>query len=103
MLRVKAPRGAKDILYGQPPYGWELSRDRSKLVKEPAEQRVIAMILRLDARGLSTRQIATELASAGLRTRRGGKFVATTVLVIIRRGRKPPPESKKGSAKPGRQ
>jgi hypothetical protein len=93
MMRVKAPRGARDILYGQPPYGWKLSRDRSKLVRNPEEQRAIAAILRLAGQGLSTRKIAQELARVGMRTRLGGRFSASTVALILRRGRKPPPEA----------
>jgi hypothetical protein len=93
MMRVKAPRGARDILYGQPPYGWKLSRDRSKLVRNVEEQQAIAAILRLAGLGLTTRRIAEELAAAGMRTRLGGRFSASTVSVILRRGRKPPPEA----------
>jgi hypothetical protein len=93
MMRVRAPRGARDILYGQPPYGWKLSRDRSKLVRNQEEQQAIAAILRLSGRGLSTRTIAEELATAGMRTRQGGRFSASTVALILRRGRKAPPEA----------
>ena len=44
MRRVKAPSGARDILYGETPYGWRLSADRSKLILDSDEQRLLAVV-----------------------------------------------------------
>ncbi len=43
-MRVSAPKGSKDILYGQPPYGWKLTKNRSKLVKNSDEQRITVIV-----------------------------------------------------------
>jgi hypothetical protein len=67
MMRVRAPRGSKDILFGTPPFGWKLTRDRSKLVKHPDEQRTIATVRHMFfVRRLTMRQIVEELASMGI-------------------------------------
>src|SRR5580704_15522717 len=44
MRRVVVSQGSRDILYGETPYGWRLSRDRSKLVIDGDEQRVLAVV-----------------------------------------------------------
>ncbi len=93
-MRVKAPRGAKDILYGSPPYGWRLSQDRSKLVKSPEEQRVVALVRRLRAEGHTMRGIVAELEARGVRNRRGSAFPLSRVHEILHADRKPPPEAK---------
>ncbi len=94
MMRVTAPRGSKDILYGQPPFGWKLSKDRSKLVKNPDEQRVIAMVRHMYfIRRLPMRQIVEELASLGVVNRRGNAFPLSRVCEILHSDRKPPREA----------
>jgi hypothetical protein len=82
-----------DILYGSPPYGWKLSKDRARLVKDPAEQRVIATILRMHADGMSIRAIVDDLQARGVRNRLGAPFSRTSVHHVVRRGTKPPPEA----------
>jgi hypothetical protein len=94
MMRVTAPAGSKDILYGQPPFGWKLSKDRSKLVKNPDEQRVIAMVRHMYfIRRLPMRQIVDELSSLGVVNRRGNAFPLSRVCEILHSDRKPPREA----------
>ena len=101
MQRVTAPRGSKDILYGQPPYGWRLSDDRSKVVKEKDEQRVIGMIrqmyfsLRLPMRGIVDR-----LAEQGVVNRRGKPFMLSRVFEILRGEKRAARAPKKASRPP---
>ncbi len=95
-MRVKAPRGAKDILYGQPPYGWKLAKDRSRLVKNPDEQRVIATIRRCYAvERLTMRAIVEKLRAMGVKNRRGSPFPLSRVHEIIHGNTKSPPEAKR--------
>ena len=44
MRRVNLPSGTRDILYGETPFGWRLSPDRSKLVLDPEEQRLLSVV-----------------------------------------------------------
>ncbi len=93
-MRVAAPAGSKDILYGQPPYGWKLAKDRSKLVRNSEEQRVIAMVRHMFfIRRLTMRQIVDELQSMGVVNRRGNAFPLSRVCEILHMDRKPPPEA----------
>ena len=94
MMRVVAPSGSKDILYGQPPYGWKLSKDRSKLVRDPDEQRTIAMVRHMYfIRRLPMREIVAELKEMGVVNRRGNAFPLSRVCEILHSDRKPPPEA----------
>jgi hypothetical protein len=91
MMRVRAPKGSKDILYGQPPYGWKLSRDRSKLVKDPDEQKVISTIRRMySVERLTMRAIVAKLAKMGVTNRRGSPFPLSRVFEILHKNKKPP-------------
>jgi hypothetical protein len=95
MMRVTAPRGSKDILYGTPPFGWKLTKDRSKLVKDAAEQRVIATVRHMFfIRRLTMRQIVHELAAMRIMNRRGNAFPLSRVCEILHTDRKPPPEAR---------
>jgi hypothetical protein len=105
MMRVEAPSGSKDILYGQPPYGWKLSKDRSKLVKDPEEQRIIAMVRHMYfSRRLPMRAIVEEMRGTGVVNRRGNAFPLSRVCEILHTEGKPveskvpPKKSKKRAA-----
>ncbi len=98
MMRVPAPTGSKDILYGQPPFGWKLTKDRSKLVRDPDEQRVIAMVRHMYfIRRLPMREIVKELSDLGVVNRRGNAFPLSRVCEILHTDKQPPPEAKDGS------
>jgi hypothetical protein len=94
MMRVRAPKGSKDILYGQPPYGWKLTQDRSRLIKNPDEQRVIATVRHMYfVRRLPMRHIVAELAEMGVVNRRGRPFPVSRVCEILHALNKKPPEA----------
>jgi transposase-like protein len=63
------------------PYGWR--REEGGLVRDEAEQRVIAKIRRDRAEGRSLHAIARELSDLGVKTKTGGRWHAKTVSQII--------------------
>jgi hypothetical protein len=102
MRRVIAPRGAKDILYGETPFGWKLSRDRSKLVMDGSEQRILAVVRHMYvADRVPMREIVTRLREMGIVNRRGRSFGLSSVFEMIHRGRKQPREAKKKASPRG--
>jgi hypothetical protein len=79
-----APRGVAATLYGETPYGWRLSRDRSKLVVDADEQRVVAVVRHMYfVERLAMREIVERLRSMGVVNRRGNAFGLTSVHYII--------------------
>jgi hypothetical protein len=95
MRRVIAPRGARDILYGETPFGWRLSRDRSKLVLDGDEQRILSVVRHMYfAERVPMREIVMRLREMGIVNRRGRPFGLSSVFEMIHRGRKQPPEAK---------
>lgn len=92
MRRVNVPRGVAPVLYGETPYGWRLSRDRSKLIVDEEEQRVVAVVRHMYlVERLPMREIVERLRGMGVISRRGRPFGLTSVHYIIHdRGRRPP-------------
>jgi hypothetical protein len=100
MRRVLAPKGARDILYGETPFGWKLSRDRSKLVLDGSEQRILSVVRHMYfAERVPMREIVTRLREMGIVNRRGRSFGLSSVFEMIHRGKKQPPEAKKTGRK----
>ena len=66
--RAKANSGGYDV--GAPPFGFRA--EGGTLVPAADEQRAIAFMRRLDAKGKSFRQIAGALTEKGFKTKRGG-------------------------------
>lgn len=84
MRRVKAPSGARDILYGETPYGWRLSADRSKLILDPDEQRLLAVVRHMYfIERIPMRQIVENLREMGVINRRGRPFTLSGVWSMI--------------------
>jgi hypothetical protein len=95
MRRVIAPKGARDILYGEAPFGWKLSRDRSKLVLDGDEQRILSVVRHMYfAERVPMREIVARLRDMGIVNRRGRSFGLSSVFEMIHRGRKQPAEAK---------
>jgi ribosomal protein S14 len=89
MMRVVAPPGMKEILYGEPPFGWRLSRDRLKLVRDRDEQRVIAVVRHMYFIGrIPMREVAAQLRALGVVNRRGRPFGLSRIFEIIHGGRR---------------
>ena len=57
---------------------------RNKIGATDAEREIVAAVVKARAAGLSIREIAAELAAAGMRTRRGGEIQSTQVARILR-------------------
>lgn len=70
-LAMKRGRGERT---GTVPYGYKLARDGVHVVKDAKEQRVVQLIKKLRAEGLSLRVIAAELTARGIKPRSGKKW-----------------------------
>lgn len=95
MRRVNLPGGShRDILYGEAPYGWRLSDDRSKLVLHPDEQRVLSVVRHLYlVEREPMRTIVDRLRKMGVVNRRGRPFGLSGVWEMIHRRKDVPPEA----------
>lgn len=94
MRRVLAPKGTPDILFGEAPYGWRLTRDRSKLVKDGDEQRVLAVVSHMYfVQRMPMREIVDRLSELGVVNRRRRPFGLSSVFEMIHRGKQRPPEA----------
>ena len=94
MRRVLAPRGTPDILFGEAPYGWRLTRDRAKLVKDGEEQRVLAVVSHMYfVQRVPMRDVVARLGEMGVVNRRGRPFGLSSVFDMIHHGKKRPPEA----------
>jgi len=80
VLRWKRKNGK---VFGHEPFGF--SRDGDNLVPDEAEQKALALIIELRARGYSLRKIARTLEARGIPTKRGGKWAAATVRKLLAR------------------
>ncbi|HEY1693658.1 MAG TPA: hypothetical protein VGG39_15930 [Polyangiaceae bacterium] len=94
MRTVNLP-GGDVILYGQAPYGWRLSADRSYLVPDPDEQRILSVVRHLYlSERLSVKAIAEYLRRTRMLNRRGLPFSASGVSEKIHRRTERPAEAK---------
>ena len=73
---------AKGERTGSIPYGFKLAMDKVKLLKDKAEQAMIALCKELKEQGLSLRKIAAKLAEQGFKPR-GKAWYAKTVSNIL--------------------
>ncbi len=80
-LAVKAKRGER---VGQIPYGYRLNADGVHLDEDPAEQRVIALVLGLREDGMTFRAIAERL-NADAVPARGKRWHPTTLSRMVKR------------------
>ena len=81
-MSVKRARGER--ISGYAPFGWDFGRG-GRLVRNPREQKVIAHVRRLRAKGLSYRGIATRLDGEDIRPKRGRRWAHTTVKSVLTR------------------
>lgn len=95
-MRTVNLTGAKPILYGEAPYGWKLTPDRSNLTKDAEEQRVLSVVRHLYlADRLAMREIVARLAKMGIKNRRGRSFGLSGVWEMIHKRNEAPPESRR--------
>jgi len=69
-------------VYGPVPYGF--SAVEGLLVGDPVEQRVLARIRRLRARGYSYQRVADRLNSDGVPAKRGSQWFGMSVRSVLR-------------------
>jgi DNA invertase Pin-like site-specific DNA recombinase len=81
-MSVKRARGER--ISGHAPFGWDFGAG-GRLVANAREQKIIARMRRLRAKGLSFRGIATRLDGEGIRPKRGKRWIHTTVKSILLR------------------
>lgn len=72
---------AKLEAYSPTPYGYK--RHGNRLVEYPAEQKVVLMIQKLREEGFSLRKIAGRLNKAGIPSKKGGRWYASSVRYIL--------------------
>ncbi|MGH7295241.1 MAG: hypothetical protein ACRELB_09920 [Polyangiaceae bacterium] len=100
MRRVNLPSGTRDILYGETPFGWRLSPDRSKLVLDPEEQRLLSVVRHMYlVERLPMRGIVDRLRKMGIVNRRGRPFGLSGVWEMIHRRQDKPTEAKGAKGK----
>jgi DNA invertase Pin-like site-specific DNA recombinase len=81
-MSVKRSRGER--ISGHAPFGWDFG-PYGHLIENLREQKIIARIRRLRARGLSYRGIAARLDAEGNAPKRGRKWIHTTIKAILAR------------------
>lgn len=83
--RTKAALGFKkarhEVYTGIAPFGW--TRKGKKLIANALQQRVIAIIKRLHARGRSLRGVAQRLNAHGLTASQGGRWQAQQIKNVL--------------------
>src|SRR5262245_52362245 len=99
-MRHAAADGSSTVLYGETPYGWRLTRDRSRLVVNGDEQRVIAVVRHMYfAKRVPMREVVKHLKDMGVVNRRGRAFGLSSVWEMIHHGTERPTEAGKPKAK----
>ena len=94
MRHARVPAGTRPILYGETPFGWRLSADRSRLIIDKDEQRLLAVVRHMYfAERINMRQIVQRLAEMGVVNRRGRPFSLSAVWTIIHERRRRPREA----------
>ena len=88
MRKGWSTEGDRRVLFGETPWGYRLSEDRTKLVADKEEQRVIAVVRHMRAKGLTLHQIVRLLAALGVVNRRGRPFGLSRVFEMTHGGRK---------------
>jgi hypothetical protein len=84
LRRARHPSGKGEVFYGSAPYGWRLSTDRSKLVRDRSEQRVLAVVRRMYLeRGLTMEAIVERLRAMRIANRRGAPFSMNGVRSLL--------------------
>ena len=70
---------------GSAPYGYRISKrgKKRKLVQDKKEMKVVRTIFRMHKKGMSLRAIAKTLNKEKVKTKRGGKWYASTVKGVL--------------------
>ncbi len=92
--RALAQKKARGERIGNIPFGSTLAED-GKLVPDPAEEAVVRLVMELDAKRMSYREICAFLAGSGAKPR-GSRWWPQTISTIIKRERKTTDLGEKG-------
>jgi hypothetical protein len=86
MRRVVTAR-SNGRLYGEAPFGWRVSADATKLIKDTHEQRVVAIVRHMYlSERMPMRDIVLRLDEMGVVSRRGKPFGLSRVWEMVHRG-----------------
>ena len=80
-----AHKKSKGEYVGEVPFGFDLADDGKTLVPNPIEQEAIDLIRGLRSKGLSYRAIVAELDAAGIRPKKGNRWIHTSVRSVLTR------------------
>ena len=76
---------SKGEYVGEVPFGFDLDADGKTLTINAIEQEAIGLIRELRECGLSYRSIASQLETTGVRTKKGNRWIHTTIRSILTR------------------
>jgi DNA invertase Pin-like site-specific DNA recombinase len=71
-------------IFGRAPWGYKVSADGTRWVREVKEQQVLAVIAHMRSRGMKFREICDELDVLGLRSRAGTRIGTTRVYELLK-------------------
>jgi DNA invertase Pin-like site-specific DNA recombinase len=87
-VRARAERRRREAdgapPFGEVPYGYRRNASGTRVVRDAAEQRVLALVAHMRADGFILREIVAELWRLGLRSRRGHRIGITRVFEMLR-------------------
>lgn len=78
---------SRRVLFGEAPWGYRLSPDRTNIVIDWKEKAVVAVARHMRRQGRTLRQIVAELARLGVVGRRGAPIGLSRVFEMIHGGR----------------
>jgi hypothetical protein len=87
-MRLGRSPGGRRVLFGEVPWGFRLSRDRSHLVENSREQTITAVVRHMRLRGFTLQKIVAELRRIGATGRLGRPIGLTRVFEIVHGGRR---------------
>jgi hypothetical protein len=77
--------GRRARLFGEVPWGYRLSEDRTRLMVDEREQRISAIVRHARCEGMQLAEIANLLNECGVRNRRGQTYTAARVHDLLSR------------------
>ncbi len=86
---------SRRVLFGEPPWGYRVSVDRTSLVDDWREQAITAVVRHMKRRGFTLEKIVVELEYLGARGRRGRSIGLTRVFELLHSPSKRPHRARK--------
>ncbi len=102
-MRRATSSSSSGVLFGEAPYGWRLSSDRSRLVLDPDEQRLLGVVRHMYfIERIPMREIVANLRKMRVVNRRGRPFGLSGGWEMIHRRHGKPPEASSRRRRAGR-